>query len=240
LPENPLLPHRKLRELHALMLRCRDLERKRKLPLPGTREALLAATAIHLLPGDLINAAFGDTTPGHLAAAAKDHHLTGELALPASASRFAMCAAVARGLQAAAPQHESGLLLAFTHAGATEPGWEAALEFAQTHQLPLLLVCTDSTGGKPARKLQRGESGLDWVSISRLSHRTKLPVVSVDGEDAVAIYRVMQECVIRTRVIGGPAVLWGITSASSTPLPRSQQPIVRLRNYMAARNIALK
>jgi hypothetical protein len=63
LPENPLLPHRKLRELHALMLRCRELDRKNKIALPGAREALLSATAIHLQAGDLLCAQPGDTTP---------------------------------------------------------------------------------------------------------------------------------------------------------------------------------
>jgi hypothetical protein len=64
-------------------------------------------------------------------------------------------------------------------------------------------------------------------------------VVSVDGEDAVAVYRVMQECVVRTRVIGGPAVIWALSTPATAPLTRAQQPIARLRSYMAARNIKL-
>jgi TPP-dependent pyruvate/acetoin dehydrogenase alpha subunit len=161
------------------------------------------------------------------------------LTLPArSGGRLALCAAVARGLQAAVAGNETGLLLAFTHAGSMEHGWADALEWAQQEQLPLLLACTDATGGKTVRGRGAAEA-LDWASMSRLSRRTGLPVVSVDGEDAVAVYRVMQECVVRTRVVGGPAVIWALTTPATTPLTRTQQPIARLRSYMAARNIKL-
>ncbi len=80
--ENPLLPHRKLRELHALMLRCRDLERKQKLSQFASREALLAATSIHLLPGDLLSAGPLDQTASHLAPEAKKDTANSVLTAP--------------------------------------------------------------------------------------------------------------------------------------------------------------
>jgi pyruvate dehydrogenase E1 component alpha subunit len=239
LPENPLLPHRKLRELHALMLRCRALEQKSKLAQPGAREALLAATTMQLSSGDLLGGHAGDATLLALAPSGKDPRLSGALTLPASGtSRLALCAAVARGLQASAAVRETGLLLAFTHAGATEPGWDEALAWAQKEQLPLVLACLDATGGKPARG-RAAAPALDWPAISKLSTRTGLPVISVDGGDAVAVYRVMQECIVRTRVVGGPAVIWALTTSAAAVVPRAQQPIARLRSYMAARNIKL-
>jgi len=237
LAENPLLPHAQLRALHALMVRCRALELRRK-PTPATaREALLAATAMHLQAGDLLCAESADPTPAHLAPSAKDVPLTGELILPSAlAGRLALCAATARGLQSAAAARENGIVLAYARAGAAEPGWEKALAWAQEAQLPLLLACADATGGRIARKA----GALDWASISRLSQRTKLPAISVDGEDAVALYRVMQECVLRSRLGGGPAVIWAVMNPSQATLARSQQPIARLRSYMDARKIRLR
>ncbi len=239
--ENPLLPHRKLRELHTLMLRCRDLERKQKFR-GAARDALLAATSIHLLSGDLISARAEDQTPLHLAPEGKKPNLTGGLVTaPSIASRLTACAATARGLQAAG---SDGVVLAMTQAGTKEAGWQAALDWAQQAQLPLLLACADATRG-PARATagSRGEPALDFATISRFAKRNQLPVLTVDGEDAVAVYRVMQESVLRARLGGGPAVLWAVLTplaGAQAKLSRAQQPIVKLERYMAARKISLK
>jgi hypothetical protein len=237
LAENPLLPHAQLRALHALMVRCRALEQRRKPAAATAREALLAATAMHLKPGDLLCAEPGDPTPAHLAPEPHQTRLSGELTLPAAlAGRLALCAATARGLQGAAAAGENGLVLAYARAGSAEPGWEKALAWAQEAQLPLLLACDDATGG---RNSQKTGGTLNWASMTQLCRRTKLPAISVDGEDAVALYRVMQECVLRARLGGGPAVIWAVMSPAQRTLARSQQPVARLRNYMAARGIGL-
>lgn len=237
--ENPLLPHSKLRELHALMLRCRALERKQK-TLGGAREALLAATSIHLLPGDLLSAEGVDSVAEQLAPEAKKSNPEGSVIGDAVAGgRMLRCAAAARGLQAACTE---GLVLALARAGGAEPGWSAALEWAHQAELPLLLAVADATTGKPSRGGKRAKSSLDFTSMSRLAKRLQLPVLTVDGEDAVAVYRVMQESVMRARMGGGPAVLWAVmTPAAEMPkMPRSQQPIIRLEKYLAARKISLR
>ena len=237
--ENPLLPHSKLRELHALMLQCRALERKQK-SSGSAREAVLAATSIHLVPGDLLSPRGGDGVAATLAPAAKKYRATGSLVdAPSLGARLHLCAAAARGLQAAGAD---GVVLAFARAGEVEPGWKAALEWAQQSQLPVVLACADATAGVAARSGKRTEPALDFAAMSRLAKRVKLPVLTVDGEDAVAVYRVMQESVLRARLGGGPAVLWAVmTPAEETAkMKRSSQPIARLEKYMAARKITLK
>ncbi len=235
--ENPLLPHRQLRELHTLMLRCRELERKDK-SRSSAREALLAATSIHLLAGDLLSASPKDQTAGHLAPVRRKPSQSGSLiATAALSARLPLCAAAARGLQAAGTE---GLVLAFTQAGTAEPGWQAALEWAQQSQLPLLVACADATGGTLSRSGKRGEPAIDFAAMSKFAKRVKLPVLTVDGEDAVAVYRVMQESVLRARFGDGPAVLWAVMTplhAASPKLPRSSQPVSRLESYLAARGI---
>lgn len=238
LSENPLLPHRQLRELHTLMLRCRELERKDK-SRSSAREALLAATSIHLLEGDLLSASPKDQTAGHLAHVGRKPSENGSLvATTALSARLPLCAAAARGLRAAGTE---GLVLAFVRAGTTEPGWQAALEWAQQSQLPLLLACADATGGAPSRSGKLREPTINFAAMSRFAKRVQLPVLTVDGEDAVAVYRVMQESVLRARFGGGPAVLWAVMTplkAGSPRRPRSSQPVTRLESYLTARGIS--
>jgi pyruvate dehydrogenase E1 component alpha subunit len=233
LAENPLLPHAQLRALYASMVETRGLERRAKVKPAGAREALLAATTIHLQAGDLVCASAGDGTVERLAPAGRNAKLAGGAAgvlTAAAGERLAVCAGAARGLQAsAAAAGEMGLVLAFAQAGVAEAGWEAALTWAQQADLPLVLAVADASGGKAARK-----GAMDWAAATRLARRTKLPVISVDGEDAVAIYRVMQECVLRARLGLGPAVIWGVMGAET------KSPVVRLRGYMRVRGIAVE
>ncbi len=264
MPENPLLPHRKLQELYTLMQRCRALDSKQKSGRQKTspigREALLAASAIHLLPGDLLCAESGDRAAEQLAPAGKAAVATSSLlAAPRSSPRLLLCAAAARGLQATGAE---GLVLAYASASspaASSAGWAAALEWAQAAQLPLLLACIDSTPAKAARRAAQRQPThgpptsaappLDWPSMSRLAHRLRLPLLPVDGEDAVAVYRVMQESALRARLGGGPAVLWAFMTPSLDPRPagrsrtpaplRAKPPIARLKSYLAAHQIPL-
>jgi TPP-dependent pyruvate/acetoin dehydrogenase alpha subunit len=238
LSENPLLPHSKLRELHTLMVRARDLQRK-QVPRTSAREALLAATLIQLLPGDLVSTSVGDAVVEKLAPQGKNPRTTGSLVgASSSTARMPGCAAAARGLQAAGAD---GVLLAFAHAGAAEPGWMGALEWAQTSELPFVLACSDATNGASSGSRNRAEPAIDFTSMTRFAKRRKLPVLTVDGEDAVAVYRVMQESVLRARQGGGPSVLWAVMTPKRlvATMPASSQPIARLRSYLAARKIPL-
>ncbi len=236
MPENPLLPHAKLRELHKLMVRTCELERKQRSAL-GAREAVLAATAIHLQPGDLLCGTSTDTTLQALAPSGKSKKLSGYVAPPVD-SRLSAATALARGLQLA---NTDGLLLAFASAGSSEPGWQQALTWANQEQIPLILACIDATGGKPPRAASSAKSApLTWAAMVRFAKDLHLPILAVDGEDAVAVYRVMQESVIRARYGGGPAVLWAVTTPPGTALTRSRQPLARLERYLAVRGIKLR
>jgi pyruvate dehydrogenase E1 component alpha subunit len=234
LSENPLLPHARLKELHALMVRTRELERKQRAKL-GAREALLAATAVHLVPGDLLCSVATDTTAEELAPIGKTARLSGHVAPPVE-SRLQAAAALACGLQASGTD---AIVLAYATAGAPEPGWQAALAWAQEAQLPLVLACLDATNGAAPRNSGKLNQPLTWATVNRFTKQHRLPILAVDGEDAVAVYRVMQESVIRARYGGGPAVIWAVTTPPATPLTRSHQPLARLERYLAVRKIAL-
>lgn len=229
--DNPLLPKDRLRELHATMLRVRKLERRT--PRPGSREALIAATLLHLNAGDLLSAPENDRTLRELAPQTRSS--TPQKPLPSNL-RLPLCAGAARGMQSAAAE---SLVVAFAEAGTPEAGWTDALTWAHRDQLPLLLVCGDATpAATPARRSSRNPATLTWTAVSQLARKLHLPLFPVDGDDAVAVFRVMQETTARARAQGGPSIIWAVMDTGS--LPRRQQPLGRLEDYFASRGISLK
>lgn len=222
--DNPLLPQNRLRELHALMQRVRTMDRRRS---KSAREALLAATLIHLSAGDLVSGIAGDRTLRELAPESK----AGEHAhdLPQSL-RIPLCAGAARGMQTAGTDR---IALAFVEAGTTEPAWADGLRWAYRDRLPFLLVVADSGRTRASRTA----TPLLWPALTRLAASIHLPHFPVDGEDAVAVYRVAQETLERARSGGGPSVIWAMLS--SERLAPRQQPLKRLEAYMDTRGIRL-
>jgi pyruvate dehydrogenase E1 component alpha subunit len=229
LADNPLLPKDRLRELYALTQRARALERRqqrgasRGASRDPAREALLAAVSIHLQAGDLLSAPAGDRSARELAPQPQGHDVPLSLRLP-------LCAGAARGMQAAGAKN---IVVALAVAGTRETGWADALTWAHNDELPLLTVCYGAPGGRaPA-------GALTWTDVSRHAQRLRLPLFPVDGEDAVAVYRVMHEASQRARDGLGPSVLWAVLKApdAAQHRPPSTQPLGRLRAYLRARGI---
>ena len=262
--ENPLLPNAELRALLAQTRRCAvlDAATQRKLSKetprgskpapPGSREALLAATTIQLKPGDLLIPEPGDSTAAALAPR-RTHDLPPALIsspipdLGRNAPRLLLAAAMAAGLRASGAD---GVVTAFTRAGAPETGWAQALQWAQQRLLPLVLVCAEPSGSAAFRSTNspatrsassaKAEDRFTWDNVERAAKRLQLPILCADGEDAVAVYRIMQESALRARSGAGPAVLW-----TMLPTPRelragrplSARPVRRLEHYLRARKI---
>lgn len=226
--DNPLLPQDRLRELHAQMRRIRALDRRKT---KFAREALLAATMIHLSAGDLVSAPPGDAVLASLApkSSAGDaaHRLPANLRIP-------LCAGAARGMKTAGTDR---LTAAFAEGGSKETGWEDALRWAHRDELPLLLIVADTGSYAKRRSVARNAPPLIWPSLTRLAGKLHLPHFPVDGEDAVAVFRVVQETSARARAHGGPSVIWAMLS--SERMTAKQEPLRRLETYMSARGILL-
>lgn len=236
--ENPLLPHRRLQDLYALMLRCREMERKDRASFKLAREALLAATAIHLESGDVLCGAPGDATAEWLSSTSRistkkktseSQTQSGKTPAIPEDVRLAVCAGIAQGLKAAGTK---GAVIVLASAGDKNSNWAGALEYAQNSRSPLVLVCADASDGKRARY-----GALSWPEMVKLCKRLRLPTLSVDGEDAVAMYRVMQESLVRTRGGDGPVIIWATLSASRGPARDS--PLAKMDRYLAARGLHL-
>lgn len=252
--ENPLLPNAELQALLALTRRCATLDaatrRKGKRnsrnapPLPF-REALLAGTTLQLRPGDLLITEPGDTTAESIAS--RRQTTEGDDPPPPvippihqlgrNTPRLQLAAAMAAALRQTG---SSGIVLAQTRHPAAEPNWTAALAWAQERQLPLILACADPRGEAAFGPDPRvPKVAFSWQSVRQAAQRLKLPVLTIDGEDAVAVYRAMQESVLRARFGAGPAILWAMLPkpGSLASRPRSADPLRRLQRYLRSRKI---
>jgi hypothetical protein len=235
LHENPLLPNAKLKELYALMQRARALS---KAPATAPRfEAILAATLMHVESGDFVSPPPAAPVAALLSA---ERTKTGKKSAPENPAtplpphqRLATAAGISQGLKLAGA---SRLAVFYTDAGSssarTEEGWAEALAYASQAQLPLIFVCAEVTSGARVPN----PKAISWVSISKLAKRLSLPIVSVDGSDAVAIYRVMQESAHRARQGDGMAVIWCVLPPASER-SAANDPIRNMQRYLSVRGL---
>lgn len=251
--ENPLLPNAELRSLLDLTRRCANLDaaaarRAAKQPLkrgirlsPRTyREALLAGSTLQLRPDDLLVADPMDATAASLAPNRDEADVLPVVPdVGLGASGLLLSVAMAAALKATGTDH---LVLHTVRAGTPQTSWAEALAWAQQRLLPLILVCADARGSQaflPESAEKRDV--LAWTGVRRTAAKLQLPVLTVDGEDAVAVYRVMQESVLRARAGGGPSVLWAMLPAPKDlqkVRARAQTPVARLERYLRARKIS--
>lgn len=219
------------------MLRCRDLERKNTLRSRGSagiaREGLLAAAAIQMEPGDMLCGEAGDTTIEELflpqTSVSKKKPTAKSPALPVL-SQLTLCVGMARGLQASGSK---GVVLALTSAGATDPEWQDAMAYAQAARLPIVFLCLDTTGGKISKRAAKPP--LTWLVAQKFAKSVHLPTLAVDGEDAVAVYRVVQESLLRARSGDGPALAWCVLTKGSGK--GRSRPIAGMEKYLAVRGL---
>jgi pyruvate dehydrogenase E1 component alpha subunit len=239
LPENPLLPNAKLKELYALMQRARALS---KAPATTPRfEAILASTLMHVEPGDYVSPPPGAPAAALLASERTSPPTRGKSKPAAPATplpahqRLATAAGIAQGLKLADTRR---FALVYTDAGPAsarnEEGWAEALAYATHAGLPLLLVCADVSGARTANP-----NAITWQSISKVAKALRLPVLTVDGTDAAALYRVMQESAHRARQGDGCAVIWCILP-SAAERSAANDPIRIMKRYLDVRGLAPK
>ncbi|ABF40559.1 pyruvate dehydrogenase complex E1 component, alpha subunit [Candidatus Koribacter versatilis Ellin345] len=107
--------------------------------------------------------------------------------------------------------HRPGLVLAFAGEADSLMDARATLTFAATHKLPLVVV------------VQHNLARLKTGSPSDLTHEILglgLAGMTVDGSDAMAVYRVAQEAMFRARHDAGPTLIECKTYSKGKVLPR--------------------
>jgi len=238
--ENPLLPHKKLTEMYAGMLHGRLLERflkQRTASLAGGlslqpftgREASLIAVLHNLLPQDRVSVRGADPVLRYLRdGKTKQAAASGVLPpIEEVTERLAMAAGVALAGNAA----QEMVVAAYLDAAETREPWTGIIETAGRLELPMIFVCQDETRSTSAAKMRR-DAG--WKRVGSAAAKFQVPVIPVDGQDLIALYRVAQEAIGRARMGLGPSLIWCMRWELG---PRRPDPLAEFEQYLAKRRL---
>ena len=217
-----LLNGEKLKQLYATMLKCRML--KRRLPglAPSGGEATEAGAAFDLTEKDSVapgpRSSILEFIKGadlrQIAYCLK----TAESNLPQESPSVQIILATGMAL-ARASSKQPAITLAFANELAPDDReWKEAISLAARKKLAIIYVVQtpdkkDVTAGEFRARAQG----------------CGLPAITVDGNDVVAVYRVMQECMRRARQGHGPAVI-------ECNIGRSD-PLLTMQSYLKQRNL---
>jgi pyruvate dehydrogenase E1 component alpha subunit len=210
-----LISNRKLLTLYAAMVQCRRIagsaENQRRRQAPGGllgHEATAVGAAIDLRPHDTVAAA---------------HWPIGAIrAINPFVSIAASVSHAARSARASQDGRKVTLLFSIGKPGAS---WLKALTLAADQNLSILFVSltsrvavSDSLGGGTIPTKRRGYA---------------FPLISVDGNDVVAVFRVASEAIAHARKGNGPTL---IDSRITTP----GDPLLNMEKYLSAKGLSLE
>ena len=223
--ESPLISHARMRAMFRSLVETRLLSERAARTrnavhlFPKGLEACWVGTVIDLKPGDLTSLPRAAWLTDHIRAVGARPTATAvslseaRRALKAFATEKAtgksiapfdrmLCSVgMAQALKAIAARSVVTNYVGAADLTATE--WKHFLSVAAEGELPLIVVVT------PAPK------PVDVSAVVKRMGRNTIPVVPVDAADAVALYRVAQETLVRARADGGVAVIECIDCGSN-------------------------
>ena len=266
LHENPLVPNKKLRQMYATMVEARVLDEhvaglqrrgrtgkgvkgRRKLDSIRGEEACRVSTAIDLGQGDLVS----DSQVGvvmELLSGAKVNSLLRHVAalhsgkkavkakradvswrllprIESAAERLRMAMGAAAAFKT---QGQANVVVAYVRPGEIAKGeWRGLLEIASKLELPIIFVILP--GGQ-----RDGATGL-----SAKSAHWGVPGIPVDAGDAVALYRVAQESMGRTRGGDGPVLIECVAYGARGRLANvALDPLIQMEEFLLRRKVCTR
>ena len=281
-PAFSLISNEMLLHLYFTMVKCRMLEERARLLFKQGRftgnyyaavgqEACVAGVVADLEPEDAIGPSHRDFITNfakgaplekmfaqlYARAASPDkghsspaHMGYAPLNVIAPSSTIAAQLSIATGVALADKMKKNGkIAVAFSGEGATSLGfWHEALNFAAVHSLPILFVCqnnlwAESVNVKFQTKVQ---------DISAKAQAYGIPGITVDGNDAVAVYRVAHEAILRARKGRGPTLIECKTyrwyghseidparyrDPAEVEKWKAHDPIANMETYLTAKNL---
>lgn len=241
-PSNPLISHEKLRQLYSMMLKCRLLDAYLRVAenragiandhhASAGLEATAVGAAIDLWRGDTLappphrdlilsylkgvplHAMLSQLFRGNKGRSASFDCEQAALNIVSSASTFATqldtCIEMAFANQR---KKNNNIVMVFSGEGSIPlSDWHDALRFAGQRSLPIVFVRPSHLSGGSV--LVNPESASDNTRSEAVEYG--FPQIAVDGNDAIAVYRVAHEATERARSDGGPTLI----NAQSFPEP---------------------
>ena len=279
---NPLISDDKLKQLYSAMLKCRLLEERARIITKQAKfkddhyaavgqEAAAVGAAIDLRPEDTVVPSHRDfilnfikgvpltaifrqlygssTSPdkGRSVPARRGHAPRNILA---PASTIAAHLNFATGIAAANQMKKNdNIVVAFLDEGPASLGFgDEALKFAGARNLPIVYVCRNNLRGESVSVKLQAET--DDTSLKAMEYG--FPTITVDGNDAVAMYRVAQEAIERARSGGGPTLIEAKTyrwhghaeidpakyrAAEELEEWKSKDPIAAMERYLTGKGL---
>jgi pyruvate dehydrogenase E1 component alpha subunit len=252
-PQNgfSLISNDKLFQIYGTMLKCRMLQACfRTLALQNlsirqnekeNRVALAAGIVLDMLPGDTLAPSPGDFIPCFVRGLPLTHifsaHSSGDTAIHARYAPFnlippswSLSVQLDRALLAAKANKSSrNKKVAVAFCGNSSESWDSlheAMRRAGRLNLPILLVCQSSPQAE---------------DICQHAQACNFPGVTVDGDDAVAIYRVATEAMAHARRGSGPTLIecrpWPLSGQESGDRQFSENPILKMEKYLAGKGL---
>jgi TPP-dependent pyruvate/acetoin dehydrogenase alpha subunit len=254
--ENPLVPNAKLRQIYLKMLKARRLDdaavkrattagRRRIVTIRG-QEAVRVSTVIELGEDDLISdteptAGMGSLLDGDRArllrgiAGAKSKpdvlldagckRLLGRVADEEERLHLALGAALA--IKA---QERQGILVAYAQKNKMAAAvWRKTLSLAAQLALPIIFVALPRPGA-----VRKGAEDNELCSTARTAG---VPGIPVDACDSVALYRVTQESLGRTRGGDGPVLIESVRWRVDGLRNQIDDPLEYLKQFLLERRI---
>lgn len=151
------------------------------------------------------------------------------------AAQLNLAAGVALALQA---KRTRNIVMAFCgDISASRQRWQEALNFAARNCLPLLVVVQINSSAKAAS----AKEGKSSVSLLSEGNPCELPVIPVDADDVVAIYRVAYESIHKARHGGGPTLIQAISffppRGGERHVAEHPDAIARMEDYLSAKGL---
>jgi TPP-dependent pyruvate/acetoin dehydrogenase alpha subunit len=261
--ENPLVPNTKLRQMYVAMAEARALDEhivglqrrvkgRRRLESTHGQEACRVSMAIDLGLGDLVSDSQTGVVMELLAGAKVDSLLKRVAALHSGKKAQAVKLSGATGrllpwiddagervrmaMGAALSLKTLGwpnVVVAYVRHGEMDKGeWRQVLRLASKLDLPLIFVILPA-----GQEERRGEVAL----LSGKTARWGVPGIPVDAGDAVALYRVAQESIGRTRGGDGPVLIECVRyRAAGKGGDAASDPLVQMQGFLLSRKVCTK
>ena len=216
-----LITNQKLLQIYSTMVKCGRLEKQVRLLQKNKHlkmnkrtgnskaslghEAAAVAVAIDLLSEDIIAPAPLDFLLNFIKGAPLTSVFRETLAGTSGALPLAVQIETAGAAAMANKTKKNGkVVVAFLGDLPASPDFlEEALHFAGIHQLPILFVCRNGAASPP-RSLKKKAQPED---LARRAQAHGVPFIPVDGDDAVALYRVATESIAHARRGNGPTLI---------------------------------
>ena len=230
--ENPLVPHAVLQQMYTGMKILRRLDPRAAQLASGTRslrgeEACRASSLLSLTAGDLVSDVPGSAVMAQRrGAAAIETMAAGVLVLPAgeeAVERVSLALGAASVLRV---QGSGRLVLLYAYAEDVPTSvWKQTFGTAGRRELPLIfLLLPRADERRPALISDRAQG---WG----------IPGMPVDAADAIALYRVMQESVLRARSGDGPALIECVRWQPAGAVAQSVDVVEAMRRVLLKRGL---